>query len=48
MKEEIRELNPIVIEIAEELHEFERFVGISAAFDDNGITVFVGVINDYW
>ena len=36
MKEEIKKLNPIVIEIAEELHEFERFIGISAAFDDNG------------
>ena len=47
MKEEIRELNPIVIEIAEELHEFERFVGISAAFDDNGITVFVGLVEQY-
>ena len=47
MKEEIRKLNPIVIEIAEELHEFERFTGISAAFDDNGVAVFVGLVEKY-
>jgi hypothetical protein len=47
MKEEIRKLNPIVIEIAEELNEFERFVGISAAFDDNGVAVFVGLVEKY-
>ena len=47
MKEEIKKLNPILIEIDDELEPDEIFTGISAVNTDEGQTVFVGLVEKW-
>jgi hypothetical protein len=47
MKEEVKNLNPIVIEVDDKLEEHELFTGISAFNTDEGQTVFVGLVEKW-
>jgi hypothetical protein len=47
MKEEIKKLNPILIELDDELQPHEYFSGMSASMTDEGQTVFVGLVEKF-
>ena len=47
MKEEVKNLNPIVIEVDDKLEDNELFTGISAFNTDEGQTVFVGLVETW-
>ena len=47
MKEEFKKLNPLIIEVDDELREHEQFVGITALTLDNGQTAFVGLVEKW-